>query len=131
MMILDANKGSPGMGRRRPDREVLEERRLEGRPAVRQGRAPSRGGAPVGRVHSTCLWRRACAAEGARGLKQAERAGRPPLLTKTTLAASTTPPIWNSLADYRAYELLLLRIKIHEQIIQAFRQGWMCEGGSS
>ncbi len=29
MMILDANKGSPGMGRRRPDREVLEERRLQ------------------------------------------------------------------------------------------------------
>ncbi len=51
--------------------------------------------------------------------------------TRTTLAASTTLTIWNSLADYRAYELLLLRIEIHEQIIQAFRKGWMCEGGAS
>jgi transposase len=86
MKTQQANKGSPGIGRRRADREALEERRLQAARLFARGVHPAEVARRLGvSRQSTSVWHRAWEAEGTRGLKRAERAGRPPLLTAREL----------------------------------------------
>ena len=73
-------------GRRPSDREALEERRLQAARLFAKGLRPAEVARRLGvSRQSTSVWHRAWEAEGTRGLKQAERAGRPPLLTAKEL----------------------------------------------
>lgn len=80
-----SSKGSRGAGRR--DRDALEQRRLRAARLFAQGMRP----AEVAREfevsrQSATVWHRAWQEEGVRGLRQAERAGRPALLTSQELS---------------------------------------------
>jgi transposase len=76
------SKGSHGVGRRRADRDALEKRRLQAARLFVKGMRPAEVARQLGvSRQSASVWHQAWEEEGVRGLKQAERAGRPPFLT--------------------------------------------------
>jgi transposase len=86
-MNICSGNGKLGMRGRRPaDRKALEERRLQAARLFAKGLHPAEVARRLGvSRQSTSVWYRAWEAEGNRGLKRAERAGRPPLLTEKEL----------------------------------------------
>ena len=84
---IRSSNGKLGMRGRRPaDRKALEERRLQAARLFAKGLHPAEVARQLGvSRQSTSVWFRAWKAEGNRGLKRAERAGRPPLLTEKEL----------------------------------------------
>jgi transposase len=86
-MNIRSGNGKLGMRGRRPaDRKALEERRLQAARLFAKGLHPAEVARRLGvSRQSTSVWFRAWEAEGNQGLKRAERAGRPPLLTEKEL----------------------------------------------
>ncbi len=82
-----SNKGSAGTGRRPGDRDALESRRLQAGQLFKEGVRPAEVARRLGvsRQNAT-VWYHAWEAEGKRGLRKAERAGRPPRLSARQLA---------------------------------------------
>src|SRR5262245_18312122 len=87
IMNMRSSNGKLGMRGRRPaDRKALEERRLQAARLFAKGLRPAEVARRLGvSRQSTSVWYRAWEAEGNLGLKRAERAGRPPLLTEKEL----------------------------------------------
>src|SRR5262245_9488277 len=87
IMNMRSSNGKLGMRGRRPaDRKALEERRLQAARLFAKGLHPAEVARQLGGWRqSTCVWFRGWEAEGKQGLKRAERAGRPPLLTEKEL----------------------------------------------
>src|SRR5262249_53249464 len=84
IMNIRSSNGKLGMRGRRPaDRKALEERGLQAARLFAKGLHPAEVARQLGvSRQSTSVWFRAWEAEGNQGLKGAERAGRPPLLTE-------------------------------------------------
>ncbi len=79
-----SSQGSRQVGRR--DRGALEQRRLRAARLFAQGLRPAEVARKLGvSRQSATIWHSAWEAEGTRGLRQAERTGRPPLLTDKEL----------------------------------------------
>lgn len=79
-----SSTGSRQVGRR--DRGALERRRLRAARLFAQGLRPAAVARQLGvSRQSATTWHHAWEEEGVRGLRQAERAGRPPLLTAKEL----------------------------------------------
>src|SRR5262245_17498387 len=87
IMNMRSSNGKLGMRGRRPaDRKALEERRLQAARLFAKGLHPAEVARRLGvSRQSTSVWYRAWEAEDNQGLKRAERAGRPPLLTEKEL----------------------------------------------
>ena len=80
-----SSKGSRGGGRH--DRGALEQRRLQAARMFAKGQRPAEVARELGvSRQSATVWHRAWEEEGVAGLRQAERAGRPPLLTTKEVA---------------------------------------------
>ena len=80
-----SSKGSRGTRRR--DRGALEQRRLRAARLFAEDMRPTEVARELGvSRQSTTVWHRAWQEEGVRGLRQAERAGRPALLTARELS---------------------------------------------
>ncbi len=74
-----SSKGSRGTGRR--DRDALEQRRLQAARLFAKGMRPAKVARELGVTRqSATVWHRAWRQEDVPGLRQAERAGRPPVL---------------------------------------------------
>jgi transposase len=74
------------MGRRPADRAAMEQRRLQAARLFGKGVPPAEVARQLGvSRQSATKWQDAWEEEGVRGLKQAERTGRPPLLTDKEL----------------------------------------------
>jgi len=81
-----STKGSRGVGGRRVDRGALEQRRLRAARLFAKGVRPAEVARELGvSRQSATAWHQAWKEEGVRGLRQAERTGRPPLLTDQEL----------------------------------------------
>jgi transposase len=78
------SKGLRGTGRR--DRGALEQRRLRAGRLFAKGMRPAEVARELGvSRQAATVWYHAWQEEGVRGLRQAERAGRPPVLTAKEL----------------------------------------------
>ena len=76
------------MGGRRANRDVLEQRRLQAARLFEKGVRPAEVARRLGvSRQSATSWQHAWEDEGVRGLRQAERTGRPPLLDGKELKA--------------------------------------------
>jgi transposase len=81
-------KGSRGVGGRRTDRDALERRRLQAAKLFETGMRPAEVARQLGvSRQSATRWYYAWEEEGVRGLRQAERTGRPPRITEKELKA--------------------------------------------
>src|SRR5437773_9785793 len=79
-----SSKGSRGTGRR--DRGALEQRRLRAARLFAKGMRPAEVARELGvSRQSATAWHHAWQEHGVRGLRQAERTGRPPRLTAKEL----------------------------------------------
>ena len=79
-----SSKGSRGRGRR--DRIALEQRRLRAARLFTKGMRPAEVARELGvSRQAATVWYHAWQEEGVRGLRQAERTGRPPVLTTKEL----------------------------------------------
>ena len=78
--------GLRGVGGRRVDRGALEQRRLRAARLFAKGVRPAEVARELGvSRQSATAWHQAWKEEGVRGLRQAERTGRPPRLTNQEL----------------------------------------------
>jgi transposase len=80
-----SSKGSRGTGRR--DRGALEQRRLRAGRLFAKGMRPAEVARELGvSRQAATVWFRTWQGEGVKGLRQAERTGRPPVLTTKELS---------------------------------------------
>src|ERR1051326_5195120 len=81
-----STRGSRGVGGRRVDRDALEQRRLKAARLFAKGVRPAEVARELGVSRQSATdWHHAWKEEGVRGLRQAERTGRPPRLTEREL----------------------------------------------